>query len=105
MFQPPEDRAAAAEWNRRRRSSAVGVVKYLWPIPDKGLRTRAYRIKAATALIWGAEDRVIPVEPYLPAFKEILPGAAATVCPDAGHMLVAEQPAPAAAAVLEHVRV
>jgi pimeloyl-ACP methyl ester carboxylesterase len=104
MFRPPEDRAAAAEWNRRRRASAVGVVKYLWPIPDKGLRTRAYRIKAPTALIWGESDRLVPVQPYLPAFKEVLSHATATVCPDAGHMVVVEQPAAVAAAVFEHVR-
>jgi pimeloyl-ACP methyl ester carboxylesterase len=104
LFRPPEDRAAAAEWNRRRRASAVGVVKYLWPIPDKGLRTRTYRIKAPTALIWGEDDRVVPVEPYLPGFRALLSQTTATVCPDAGHMVVLEQPGAVAAAVLEHVR-
>jgi pimeloyl-ACP methyl ester carboxylesterase len=82
----------------------VGVVKYIWPLPDKGLRDRAYRIKAPTALIWGADDRVVPVECYLPAFRGLLAHATATVCPDAGHMVVVEQPAAVAAAVLEHVR-
>lgn len=104
LFRPPEDRAEAAAWNRRRRASAVGVVKYIWPIPDKGLRDRAYRITAPTALIWGADDRVVPVAPYLPAFKALLARTAATVCPDAGHMVVVEQPAAVAAAVLEHLR-
>lgn len=103
MFRPPEDSAAEVEWNRQRRTNIVGAVKYLWPIPDKGLRTRAYRIKAATALIWGADDRVVPVEPYLPAFKDVLPVASSTVCPSAGHMVVAEQPEQVRTAVVQHV--
>ena len=104
LFRPPEDPVAAVEWNRRRRASAVGAVKYLWPIPDKGLATRAYRIKAPTALIWGAGDRVVPVEPYLATFQQLLPRATATVCPDGGHMVVLEQPEAVAAAIVEHVR-
>jgi pimeloyl-ACP methyl ester carboxylesterase len=104
LFRPPEDRVAADEWNRRRRASAVGVVKYLWPIPDKGLKTRAYRITAPTALVWGADDRVVPVEPYVSAYRAILPHTCVTVCPDGGHMVVVEQPEAVASAVLGHIK-
>ena len=34
--------------------------KFLWPIPDRGLKKRAYRIKAPTLVLWGASDKLIP---------------------------------------------
>ena len=34
--------------------------KFLWPIPDRGLKKRAYRIAAPTLLLWGESDKVIP---------------------------------------------
>jgi len=34
--------------------------KFLWPIPDRGLKKRAYRIKAPTLLLWGDDDKLIP---------------------------------------------
>jgi pimeloyl-ACP methyl ester carboxylesterase len=34
--------------------------KMLFPIPDRGLDERLYRIRAKTVLIWGESDRVIP---------------------------------------------
>ncbi|MBI4641453.1 MAG: alpha/beta hydrolase, partial [Candidatus Tectomicrobia bacterium] len=34
--------------------------KFLWPIPDKGLKKRIHRIKASTLLIWGESDRLVP---------------------------------------------
>ena len=34
--------------------------KFIWPIPDKGLKKRIHRVKAPTLLIWGAEDRIVP---------------------------------------------
>ena len=34
--------------------------KFLWPIPDRGLKKRAYRIAAPTLLLWGESDRLIP---------------------------------------------
>ena len=34
--------------------------KFLWPIPDRGLKKRAYRIQAPTLLLWGDDDKLIP---------------------------------------------
>ena len=34
--------------------------KFLWPIPDRGLKRRAYRIKAPSLILWGQEDRACP---------------------------------------------
>ena len=100
MFRPPEDRAAAAEWNARRRQSAVGAAKYLWPLPDRGWRTRAHRVRATTRLIWGVEDKVVPPQPYAAAFSAALPGSVVTTVEDAGHMVVLERPDAVADCVL-----
>ncbi len=36
------------------------VSKYTWPIPDRGLRHRLYRIAAPTVIIFGEQDAYIP---------------------------------------------
>ena len=104
MFTPPADREEARLWNRTRRRGLIGAAKYLWPLPDKGFRRRAYRVSAPTLLLWGSEDAVVPPGPYVDAYRALLPDATAEVLPGAGHMLVEEQPAEAARAVLSHLR-
>ncbi len=34
--------------------------KFIWPIPDKGLKKRIHRITAPTLLLWGEHDRLVP---------------------------------------------
>ena len=43
-----------AMYQRLQSFSAAG--KFLWPIPDKGLKRRIHRIKAPTLIIWGEAD-------------------------------------------------
>ena len=69
--------------------SAVG--KFLWPIPDKGLKRRLYRVKAPTLVLWGAQDRVIPPA-YASALQAHLPGSRVETIEGAGHLLMLEQP-------------
>jgi pimeloyl-ACP methyl ester carboxylesterase len=33
--------------------------QFIWPLPDKGLSKRLYRLKAPTLLIWGNQDRLV----------------------------------------------
>ncbi|MBV9116828.1 MAG: alpha/beta fold hydrolase, partial [Acetobacteraceae bacterium] len=66
--------------------------KFLFPIPDRGLRDRLYRIKARTRLIWGESDRLIPPV-YAQAFQAGIRGAQLTVIPKAGHVPHLEQTA------------
>jgi len=66
--------------------------KFLFPIPDRGLRDRLYRIKARTRLIWGESDRLIPPV-YAQAFQAGISGARLTVIPKAGHVPHLEQTA------------
>ena len=104
MFTPPPDREEARLWNRARRRGLIGAAKYLWPLPDKGFARRAYRVRAPSLLLWGTEDAVVPPDPYVDAYRALLPDATAQLIPGAGHMVVEEQPAEAARAVLSHLR-
>jgi pimeloyl-ACP methyl ester carboxylesterase len=64
--------------------------KLLFPIPDRGLDERLYRIRAKTVLIWGDSDRVIPPA-YGDAFRRGITGAELVRIPAAGHMVIVEQ--------------
>ncbi len=75
------------------------VGKFLFPIPDRGLKDRLYRIKARTRLIWGASDRMFPL-PYADAFKAGIRGADLVIIPEAGHLPHLEQPAATVRAIV-----
>ncbi|MEJ0026778.1 MAG: alpha/beta fold hydrolase [Rhizomicrobium sp.] len=64
--------------------------KILFPIPERGLSTRLYRIKAKTVLIWGDSDRLIPPA-YAHGFKKGIAGAELVSIPEAGHMVTLEK--------------
>ncbi len=65
--------------------------KIMFPIPDRGLATRLYRIKAKTVLIWGESDKLIPPV-YAQAFQRGIAGAELVVIPQAGHVVPFEKP-------------
>ncbi|HLI85635.1 MAG TPA: alpha/beta fold hydrolase [Bryobacteraceae bacterium] len=66
--------------------------KILFPIPERGLASRLYRIEAKTALIWGACDRLIPAV-YAHAFQKAIRGSSLTLIPEAAHMAPFEKTA------------
>ena len=72
--------------------------KILFPIPERGLAGRLYRIKAKTVLIWGDSDRLIPPA-YAHAFKKGIKGAELVSIPEAGHMVPMEKTDQVAAAI------
>lgn len=78
--------------------NSASINQFTWPIPDKGLRRRLYRITAPTLLVWGAEDRVVNPA-YAGQFAAGIPDTTAAVVPDLGHLLQLEDPK----AVLAHV--
>lgn len=65
--------------------------KYIWPIPDKGLRKRLHRIAAPTLLIWGKEDGLTKPA-YAEEFRKLIPGARVETVANAAHMAPLEQP-------------
>ena len=34
--------------------------KFIWPLPDKGLKKRIHRISAPTLIVWGRQDGLTP---------------------------------------------
>lgn len=72
--------------------------RILFPIPERGLRERLYRIKAQTVVVWGDSDRLIPPV-YAHAFKKGIRGAELVSIPEAGHMVILERPQAVAEAI------
>jgi pimeloyl-ACP methyl ester carboxylesterase len=72
--------------------------KILFPIPNRRLSKRLYRLTAPALVLWGAEDRLIPPA-YAARWGELLPQATIEVIPEAGHMLPYERPEAFATAV------
>jgi len=72
--------------------------RILFPIPERGLSQRLYRIKARTLVIWGDSDKLIPPI-YAHAFKKAISGAELVSIPEAGHMIHLEKPDAVAEAI------
>jgi pimeloyl-ACP methyl ester carboxylesterase len=65
--------------------------KILFPIPERGLAERLYRVSARTVLVWGDSDKLIPPV-YAQAFKQKIAGAHLVSVPEAGHLIHWEKP-------------
>ncbi len=79
-----------------RRLGTAG--KVLFPIPNRRLAKRLYRITSPTLLVWGDDDRYVP-SAYADAWQGAIEGASLEVIPGAGHMSPYEQPADVAAVI------
>jgi len=73
----------------QRRLTMAG--KILFPIPNRRLSKRLYRLTAEVLVVWGSADRLI-VPVYAAAWAAQLPAARVTTIEAAGHMLPYEQP-------------
>jgi pimeloyl-ACP methyl ester carboxylesterase len=89
-FATPEDPEAAAYaiagfvW-------ALGcTAKFVWPIPDKGLSKRLHRIEAPTLVVWGRQDRLVPVA-YAEEFGRRITSSRVEIVDECGHVPQAEQ--------------
>jgi pimeloyl-ACP methyl ester carboxylesterase len=71
--------------------SLTAVTKFVWPIPDRGLRRRLPRIACPALVLFGAQDRVISPR-YADDFKAGLRNSRTGMVAGAGHMLPYEQP-------------
>jgi pimeloyl-ACP methyl ester carboxylesterase len=73
----------------QRRLAMAG--KILFPIPNRRLSKRLYRLTADTLVLWGAADRLI-VPAYAAQWQALIPHARVQTIAGAGHMLPWEQP-------------
>jgi pimeloyl-ACP methyl ester carboxylesterase len=99
LFSIPDDPEDAA-LTRTRLTWAMGSTgKFIWPIPDKGLKKRIHRIETIpTLLVWGEEDRLVPLA-YADEFSRRLARARVEIVKAAGHAPHLEQPAAVASLV------
>ena len=81
---------------QQRRLAMAG--KILFPIPNRRVSKRLYRLTAPTLVLWGASDRLI-VPAYAERWGRLIASARVELIPDAGHMLPYEQPEAFVAAV------
>jgi pimeloyl-ACP methyl ester carboxylesterase len=65
--------------------------KFVWPIPDRGLKRRTHRIAAPTLVVWGKADRIIAAD-YAQEFATRIAGAQVELIDTAGHLPHLEQP-------------
>ena len=79
-----------------RRMAMAG--KILFPVPNRRVSKRLYRLTAPTLVLWGEADKLIPPV-YADRWGELIPGARVERIGGAGHMLPWEAPAPFADAV------
>jgi pimeloyl-ACP methyl ester carboxylesterase len=85
----------------QRRLTMAG--KILFPIPNRRLSKRIYRLAAPTLIVWGAADRLI-VPAYAARWQAQIAGARVETIEGAGHMLPYEQPEAFARVLTEFLR-
>jgi pimeloyl-ACP methyl ester carboxylesterase len=72
-----------------RRLGTAG--KILFPIPNRRVSKRLYRLTTDTLVVWAADDRLMPPV-YANQWQALLPRSRAVCLAEAGHMLPYEQP-------------
>ena len=86
----PEDADASVDAQLYRVWSLSCTGKFIWPIPDKGLKKRINRITAPTLVIWGEHDKLVsPV--YAEEFAKRIAGSRVEMVADAAHVPHVEQ--------------
>ena len=86
----PEDPDQLADLMVDRMQSLAAAGKFMWPIPDKGLKKRIHRIKTPTLIIWGESDKLVPPV-YAQEFHSRIPGSRLLMLPEAGHLAPLEK--------------
>ena len=86
----PEDPDASVDAQLYRVWSLSCTGKFIWPIPDKGLKKRINRITAPTLVIWGEHDKLVsPV--YAEEFAKGIAGSRVEMVAEAAHLPHVEQ--------------
>jgi pimeloyl-ACP methyl ester carboxylesterase len=80
----PQEQPAQNREIVRRITSMASILHFIWPIPDRGLAKRLYRVKAPTLVVWGEDDKVISAS-YAKDFATAIDGAKVEVIAQAGH--------------------
>jgi pimeloyl-ACP methyl ester carboxylesterase len=87
---------AAFMVSNARRLGTAG--KIMFPIPNLRLSKRLYRLTAPTRIVWGDQDRLVPVS-YAEVWADAIAGSDVVRIPGAGHLVNVDDPAATAEAV------
>ena len=90
MFGLPDDPETRVAMQLQMIWSMACTGKFVWPIPDKGLKKRIHRIAAPTLIIWGNQDRLVPPV-YAEEFANRIGGSRVELVEAAGHLPHLEQ--------------
>jgi pimeloyl-ACP methyl ester carboxylesterase len=97
---PPDGTYDSIEWALEQSRANEAVARIFWPLGATDLAKRLPRITAATQLLWGDRDEVLPVH-YASVFKNLIAGPAVIeLIEGAGHLAELDQPALVAEYVL-----
>ena len=75
----------------RAAQTVASILQFVWPLPDKGLSKRLYRLSAPTLLVWGAQDAMVHPA-YADDFAALIADARIELIDGAGHLPQLEQP-------------
>jgi len=87
----PTDPQQLADMYVERTKRLTQASRFLWPIPDRGLMKRIWRIATPTLVVWGESDRLIPPV-YAGEFTSRIRNSHSITIKEAGHMVMYEQP-------------
>jgi pimeloyl-ACP methyl ester carboxylesterase len=86
---------------RARQSSArIGWNPFMY---DPRLRERLYRISAPTLIVWGDDDRIVPIE-HARAYQAGIAKARLVTIEESGHAPILEKPAQTARVITEFLK-
>ena len=86
----PEQRQAMMDLQIQMMWSLACTGKFVWPIPDKGLKKRIHRISAPTLIVWGKQDGIVPPV-YAQEFADRIAGSRVELIDAAAHLPQVEQ--------------
>lgn len=90
FFAVPSDAGARIDALAALIWSQACTGKFVWPLPDRGLKLRIHRIAAPTLIVWGKADGIAD-QVYAQEFAKRITGAKTALIDNAGHLPQLEQ--------------
>jgi pimeloyl-ACP methyl ester carboxylesterase len=85
MFALPSDPAQIPTHNAHAVWTLGCTGKLLWPMPEHGLARRLYRVAVPALIVWGRQDRLVPVV-YAEEFGKRIAGSRVEIIEQCGHI-------------------
>jgi pimeloyl-ACP methyl ester carboxylesterase len=99
MKAPPEG-ANSVEWPIEQVRANEAAARIFWPLGNTRIEKRLRLIKAATLLLWGEQDKIMP-QAYAETFAQGIAGPTTVkIIAGAGHLAELDKPVEVAAAIL-----